>query len=78
VTNEVIKKGHDSVEHKEYHNIKIPEKLLTQDTLYPGQTLYIEGKIQTTSFVDEKNIKRYNLEIVANKIDVLSPEPSTA
>jgi single-strand DNA-binding protein len=80
VTNEVIKKGHDNVEHKEYHNIKIPEKLITQDTLYLGlgQTLYIEGKIQTTSFIDDKHIKRYNLEIVANKIDVLSPEPSTA
>jgi single-strand DNA-binding protein len=80
VTNEVIKKGHDSVEHKEYHNIKIPEKLITQDALYLGlgQTLYIEGKIQTTSFIDEKSIKRYNLEIVANKIDVLSPEPSNA
>ncbi|MDB5063221.1 MAG: hypothetical protein JWP67_3064 [Mucilaginibacter sp.] len=78
VTNEVIKKGHDSVEHKEYHNIKIPEKLIMQDTLYLGlgQTLYIEGKIQTTSFVDDKHIKRYNLEIVANKIDVVSPVPS--
>ena len=80
VTNEIIKKGPDNVEHKEYHSIKIPEKLITQDTLYLGlgQTLYIEGKIQTTSFIDEKHIKRYNLEILANKIDVLSPEPSAA
>jgi single-strand DNA-binding protein len=80
VTNEIIKKGHDNVEHKEYHSIKIPEKLIIQDTLYLGlgQTLYIEGKIQTTSFIDEKCIKRYNLEILANKIDILSPEPSAA
>ena len=80
VTNEVIKKGNENVEHKEYHSIKIPEKLITQDALDLGigQTLYIEGKIQTTSFIDDKRIKRYNLEIVANKIDVLNPVPSVA
>ncbi|MFA6084470.1 single-stranded DNA-binding protein [Mucilaginibacter sp.] len=78
VTNEVIKKGQDSVEHNEYHNIKIPEKLITQDALCLefGQTLYIEGKIQTTSFMDDLHVKRYNLEIVVNKVEVVKPVPS--
>jgi single-strand DNA-binding protein len=80
VTNEMIKKGNDNVEHNEYHNIKIPEKLINQEALYlaPGQTLYIEGKIQTTSFTDEMRIKRYNLEILANKVEIVNPMPLVA
>jgi single-strand DNA-binding protein len=74
VTVETIKKGLENIEHQEFHNIKIPEKVVMQDSLdlETGQTIYIEGKIQTTAFVDEQRIKRYNLEIVANKIEVLT------
>lgn len=77
LTVENIKKGNDSIEHEEYHNIRIPEKIMLQDVLNleVGQTIYIEGKIQTTSFVDEQHIKRYNLEIVANKVEVISQVP---
>jgi single-strand DNA-binding protein len=73
LTVENIKKGTDNVEHEEYHNIRIPERML-QDVLNleVGQTIYIEGKIQTTSFIDEQRIKRYNLEIVASKVEVIS------
>ena len=80
LTTENIKKGNESAEHNEYHNIKIPEKLITQEALYlaPGQTLYIEGKIQTTSFTDEMRIKRYNLEILANKVEIVNPMPLVA
>jgi single-strand DNA-binding protein len=33
--------------------------------------LFIEGRISTTSYIDDQRIKRYNLDIVANKVDVL-------
>ncbi|AMR33791.1 hypothetical protein A0256_21305 [Mucilaginibacter sp. PAMC 26640] len=74
ITTEYIKKGYDQIEHQEYHHIKASEKLITQESLsiVEGQTLYIEGKIQTTSFVDEQRIKRYRLEIIANRLDILS------
>lgn len=74
VTTEHIKKGSQQTEHYEYHKIKVPQKLLPQDGLQlaPGQSLFVEGKIQTTSFYDEQKIKRYNLEIVATRVDILS------
>jgi single-strand DNA-binding protein len=74
VTTEYIKKGYQQVEHNEYHNIKVPEKLINENALYleEGQSLFIEGKLQTTSFHDEQSIKRYVLEVIASKVDILS------
>jgi single-strand DNA-binding protein len=77
VTNEVIKKGGDNVAHNEYHRIRMPEKLLQQEsiTLEEGQTIFVEGKIHTTTIIDEQRIKRYNLEIVASKVELISMVP---
>jgi single-strand DNA-binding protein len=74
VTTEYIKKGYDQTEHHEYHKIKVPEKLIAQDSLHlaEGQSLFIEGKIQTTSYHDEQRVKRYSLEIIATRVDILS------
>ncbi|RYU91214.1 hypothetical protein EWM62_04550 [Mucilaginibacter terrigena] len=73
VTTESIKKGVLNVEHSEYHKIKVPEKLLSLDKLQllPGQIIYLEGRIHTSSFVDENRIKRYNVEVLVSKIEVL-------
>ncbi len=74
VTTEYVKKGYDQAEHHEYHKIKVPEKLISEHSLYlaEGQSLFIEGRIQTTSFYDGQGIKRYSLEIIASKVDILS------
>ena len=74
VTSEHVKRGDDNVEHKEYHKIKIPEKLLFQDRLQlkAGQVVFIEGKIHTDAIIDNDNIKRYNLEVIVNKLEILN------
>lgn len=74
VTNEVIKKGAESVGHNEFHKIRMPERLLQQEAinLEEGQTLFIEGRIHTTTMIDEQRIKRYNLEVVASKVELIS------
>jgi single-strand DNA-binding protein len=80
VTNESIKKGSDNVGHAEYHQIKISQKLLQQEVLHleAGQTLFIEGKIHTTTTMDAQRIKRYDLEVVASKVELISMVPVTA
>ena len=72
ITKESIKRGIEKIEHLEYHFIKVPQKLVTDDILLmqQGQTLYIEGKIQTVSSYDEHNIRRYRSEIIASKVEV--------
>lgn len=79
VTNEQVKKGMDNVLHSEYHHIKISDKLLQQEALNleEGQTLFIEGKIQTTTIIDARRIKRYNLQVVAHKVELISMVPVT-
>ncbi|MCQ6958928.1 single-stranded DNA-binding protein [Mucilaginibacter aquariorum] len=80
VTNEQIKRGDDTVEHNEYHKIKIPEKMVSQDRLQlqAGQVVFIEGKIHTSAVIDNDNIKRYNLEVIVNKLEVLNLVSVTA
>lgn len=73
LTKETISKGSDKIEHYEYHKLNIPQKLLQQQSLnlQPGQMLYVEGKVQTKTFTDEQQIRRYNSEIMASKIELL-------
>ncbi|OOQ59338.1 single-stranded DNA-binding protein [Mucilaginibacter pedocola] len=72
-TSEQVKKESKQPPHHEYHKVKVPQKLLAQDglKLRAGQTLYVEGKIHTTSFVDEQRVRRYNLEVIAGRIEVV-------
>ncbi|WP_374949483.1 single-stranded DNA-binding protein [Mucilaginibacter sp.] len=76
VTNEVIKKGKETAVHNEYHNIKIPANLTDQALeLQVGQTVYLEGKLATTSHVDDNNVKRYHLEVIVVKLESLQAVP---
>lgn len=77
VTNETIKKNGDTVDLVEWHNIKIPKEVAasTNQQLQKGDLLHIEGKIQTRSFYDEQQVKKYKLEIIVIKFQVLSSVP---
>ncbi|MGI4750620.1 MAG: single-stranded DNA-binding protein [Janthinobacterium lividum] len=78
ITNEIIKKNGEDFELTEWHNVKIPKAVAVINTqeLKKGDLLYIEGKIQTRSFYDEEQVKKYKLEIIAVKFQVLSTIPA--
>ena len=73
-TSESIKKNDQSLEHTEWHNIKIPANQFSDvaPDLDKGYLIYLEGKIKTKAFTDEEGIKRYKSEIVSNVFRVLS------
>jgi len=77
VTKEVIKKNGEDFELTEWHNIKIPKEVAStcSQQLQKGHLLYLEGKIQTRSFYDEQQIKKYKLEIITTKLQVLNEVP---
>lgn len=77
ITNETIKKNGEDFELTEWHNIKIPKAITAINSQLPkkGDLLYIEGKIQTRSFYDEEQVKKYKLEIIVIKFQVLSSVP---
>jgi len=74
VTNEFIKKNGETIEHIEWHQIKIPATVYqsTNSKLVKGNLVYLEGKITTRSFTDDMGIKRYKSEILVNKYELLS------
>ena len=74
-TSENIKRGDNWEERTEWHNIVLFNKQAEYAGEYmkKGNMVYLEGKIQTRSWDDDKGVKRYKTEIVGNIIRNLSP-----
>lgn len=57
-------------EHTEWHRIVVWGKLAETcaEYLSKGRKVYVEGRLQTRSWEDDKNQKRYTTEIVASQV----------
>ena len=64
-------------EHTEWHRIVVWGKLAETcaEYLAKGRKVYIEGRLQTRSWEDDKNQKRYTTEIVASQVLFLGGNP---
>ena len=71
-TNETwINADNEKVENTEWHNIIVWNKLaeFAKDYLFKGQSIYVEGKIRTSQWEDEKSgQKRKKIDIVCSNI----------
>jgi single-strand DNA-binding protein len=65
-------------ERTEWHRITAWGKLgeLCGEYLAKGRQVYVEGRIQTSSYDDKEGVKRYSTEIVASDVQFLSPRES--
>ena len=63
----------------EWHRIVAYRKLgeICGEYLNKGSLVYVEGKIQTRSWVDSNDIKISTTEIIASKMEMLGPAKST-
>ena len=61
----------------EWHNIVawrgIAETI--EKFVHKGDKLYLEGKIRTRSYDDNKGVKRYVTEVFVDDMQMLSPKP---
>jgi len=76
-TSETFKdKSGEKQEKTEWHNIQCWGKLaeLAGEYLAKGKTIYLEGRLQTRKWQDKSGADRYTTEIVAEKIQFLSPK----
>lgn len=57
-------------EHTEWHRVVVWGKLAETcaEYLSKGKKVYVEGRLQTRSWEDDKNQKRYTTEIVASQV----------
>ena len=64
-------------EHTEWHRVVAWGKLADtcSEYLSKGKKVYVEGRLQTRSWEDEKGNKRYTTEIVAAQVLFLSGHP---
>ena len=70
-TNEYIGQGKEKAE---YHNIVTWDRLAQTcgEFLGKGQQVAIEGRIQTRTWDDDKGVRHWKTEIVANTVEMLS------
>lgn len=69
-------KGGEWEERTEWHAITVWGKLaeISAEYLSKGKMVYLEGRLQTRKWQDKSGNDRYTTEIVADKMQMLSPK----
>jgi len=62
----------------EFHNIVLWRRLaeIAGQYLRKGSKIYLEGRLQTTSWQDQSGVKKYRTEIVAENMQMLDRKPT--
>ncbi|MCY2686264.1 single-stranded DNA-binding protein [Salinimicrobium sp. TH3] len=80
-TNEVYtnKTTGQKVENTEWHNIVVRNKAaeICEKYLKKGDKVYIEGRIKTRKWQDDKGVERYSTEIQCTDFTFLTPKDAT-
>jgi|GEM_PF-4877231 len=69
MTKDSYKQNGRLVEQAEEHVVKVPEKRFETE-LKLRQKVHVEGKLKTSAFNDEQNVRRYKTEVIAIRVTV--------
>jgi single-strand DNA-binding protein len=77
-TNEIYKKDGEKTTNTEWHRVITFKKTadVVEQYVKKGDSLYVEGKLQTRSWEDDSGNKKYMTEIVAFSIQMLGGKSS--
>lgn len=66
-------KNGDKQEKTEWHNLKFTRKLaeIVAQYVTKGQTIYAEGKLETTKYTDKQGVERYSTAVAVNEMQML-------
>ena len=72
-----LQNGTEVPERTDWHNIVLFRGLakVAEKYVHKGDKLYIEGRIRTRSYDDQKGIRRYITEVYGENMEMLSPKP---
>ena len=80
-TNEVYtnKTSGQRVENTEWHNVVVRNKAaeICEKYLKKGDKVYIEGRIKTRKWQDDKGVERYSTEVQCTDFTFLTPKDTT-
>lgn len=64
----------------EWHNVVVRNKSaeICEKYLRKGDKIYVEGRIQTRKWQDDRGIERYSTEIICTNFTFLSPKESSS
>lgn len=71
-----LQNGTQVPDRTEWHNVVLYRGLakIAEKYVHKGDKLFIEGKIRNRSYDDQKGVKRYVIEIIADNMEMLSPK----
>ncbi|MFD1062368.1 single-stranded DNA-binding protein [Winogradskyella litorisediminis] len=72
----VSKQTNERITNTEWHNIVVRNKAaeICEKYLSKGDKIYVEGKIKTRKWTDDKGMERYSTEIQCNEFTFLTPK----
>ena len=74
-----LQNGTQVPDRTDWHNIVFYRGLakVVEKYVHKGDKLYVEGRIRYRSYDDQKGIRQYVTEIIADNMEMLSPKPNT-
>lgn len=72
----ISKQTNERITNTEWHNVVVRNKAaeICEKYLNKGDKIYIEGKIKTRKWTDDKGAERYSTEIQCNEFTFLTPK----
>ena len=73
------KSSGEQKEKVEWHRVVLFDRLaeIAQEYLKKGSQIYVEGKLQTRSWEDDKGEKKYTTEVIARELTMLGSKSSS-
>lgn len=67
-------------DHTDWHNIVFYRGLakVVEKYVHKGDKLYVEGRLRYRTYDDQRGIKRYVTEVLADSMELLSPKRGTS
>lgn len=75
-----LQNGTQVPDRTDWHNLVFRNRLgeIVDKYVHKGDKLYVEGKIRTRSYDDQKGIQRYITEIFVDNMEMLTPRGASA
>lgn len=74
-----LQNGTQVPEHTDWHTVLLYRGLakIVERYVHKGDKIYVEGRIRYRNYDDQRGMKRYVTEILAENLELLTPKPAT-
>lgn len=75
-----LQNGTQVPEHTDWHTVLLYRGLakIVERYVHKGDKIYVEGRIRYRNYDDQRGMKRYVTEILAENLELLTPKPAAS